>query len=53
MTAGTGLWYDIVMIDLSPTQKKTVAAGLTVLSFTMVLAFTLFVGWVVLKFLSS
>jgi len=39
------------MIDLSPAQKKTVAAGLTVFSFALVLAFTLFIGWVVLKFL--
>ncbi len=39
------------MIELSPPQKKTVAAGLTVLSFALVLAFVLFVGWVLLKFL--
>ena len=39
------------MIDLSPSQKKTVAAGVTVLSFALVLAFVLFLGWVALKFL--
>ncbi len=39
------------MIDLSPSQKKTVAAGVTVFSFALVLAFVLFVGWVILKFL--
>lgn len=40
------------MIDLSPSQKKTVAAGLTVFSFALVLAFVIFLGWVLLKFFS-
>ena len=39
------------MIDLSPSQKKTVAAGVTVLSFAVVLAFVLMVGWVFIKFI--
>jgi predicted PurR-regulated permease PerM len=39
------------MIDLSPSQKKTVAAGVTVLSFAVVMAFVLMVGWVLLKFI--
>ena len=39
------------MIDLSPSQKKTVAAGVTVLSFAVVLAFVLVMGWVLLKFI--
>ena len=40
------------MVDLSPSQKKTVAAGLTVFSFALVLAFVIFLGWVLLKFFS-
>jgi predicted PurR-regulated permease PerM len=38
------------MIDLSPSQKKTVAAGVTVLSFAVVLAFALMMGWVLVRF---
>lgn len=40
------------MIHFTPTQKRTIAAGVTVLSFAVVLAFALFVGWGVLKCLS-
>ena len=39
------------MIKLSPSQSKMVAAGLSVLSFALVVAFVLFVGWTVLRFL--
>jgi len=39
------------MIDFTPTQNKMIAAGLTVLSFAVVLAFVLCIGWVALKFL--
>jgi predicted PurR-regulated permease PerM len=39
------------MINFTPTQKKMVAAGLTVLSLAVVLVFTLCIGWAVLKFL--
>ena len=39
------------MIDLSPAQKKTVAAGVTVLAFALVAAFVLVVLWAALKFL--
>ncbi len=40
------------MIDLTPSQKKTVAAGITVLAFSLLVAFVLAIGWVILKFLS-
>ena len=40
------------MIDLTPSQKKTVAAAITVLAFSLLVAFVLIVGWVILKFLS-
>ena len=40
------------MIHFTPTQKRTIAAGVTVLSFAIVLAFVLLVGWGVLKCLS-
>ena len=40
------------MINLSASQNKMVAAALAVLSFTVVLAFVLFLGWVALKFLT-
>lgn len=40
------------MIDLTPSQKKTVAAGMTVVAFSFLVAFVLAIGWVVLKFLS-
>ena len=39
------------MINFTPTQNRMVAAGLTVLSFAVVLAFALCMGWAVLKFL--
>ena len=39
------------MVNLTPTQNRMVAAGLSVLSFAVVLAFTLFVGWTALRFL--
>ena len=39
------------MIEFSPAQKRVVAAGVTVLSFTVVLAFVLFLGWTLLRFL--
>ncbi len=40
------------MIQLSPSQNRVAAAGITVLSFTVVLAFVLFVGWAVVRFIS-
>ena len=40
------------MIDLTPRQKKTVAAGITVLAFSLLVAFVLVIGWVVLRSLS-
>ncbi len=40
------------MIDLTPPQKKTVAAGLTVLAFSVLVMFVLAVGWVFVQFLS-
>lgn len=40
------------MIDLTPSQKKTVAAGVTVVAFSFIVAFVLALGWVALKFLS-
>ena len=40
------------MIDLTTRQKKTVAAGITVLAFSLLVAFVLAIGWAVLKFLS-
>ena len=40
------------MIDLTPSQKKTVAAGMTVLAFSLLVAFVLAIGWIILKFLS-
>jgi len=39
------------MIDFTPTQSRTIAAGLSVLSFAVVLAFVLFLGWTLLTFL--
>ena len=39
------------MVNLTPTQNRMVAAGLSVLSFAVVLAFALFVGWTLLRFL--
>ena len=40
------------MIEFTDGQKKTVAAGLTVLSLSLVFAFVAFVAWVVFKVLS-
>ena len=40
------------MISLAENQKKTIASGLTVLSFTVVFAFVACVAWLVLKALS-
>ncbi|MBQ3808036.1 MAG: AI-2E family transporter [Kiritimatiellae bacterium] len=40
------------MIDFTDGQKKTIAAGITVLSLSLVFAFTAFVLWVVFKVLS-
>lgn len=47
------LWYNLHMIDLelTDTQKKTVANGLTVLSLAIVVAFITFLGWLVLSVL--
>ena len=39
------------MVNFTPAQNRMVAAGLSVLSFAVVLAFTLFVGWTALRFL--
>ena len=40
------------MIDFTDSQKKTIAAGITVLALSLVFAFTAFVLWVVFKVLS-
>ena len=40
------------MIDLTPSQKKTVAAGVTVFAFALLLTFAVFVGWALYKFFS-
>ena len=40
------------MIDLTPPQKKTVAAALTVLAFSVLVLFVLTIGWVLIQFLS-
>ena len=40
------------MIDLTPPQKKTVAAAITVLAFSMLVAFVLAIGWAIFKVLS-
>ena len=40
------------MIDFSPSQRKTVAAAITVLAFSFIVVFVLTVGWIVAKFLS-
>lgn len=39
------------MISFTKTQNRVVAAGVTVLSFAVVMAFVLFIGWAALKFL--
>ena len=41
-----------MMIEFSPRQKKTIAAGVTVLAFAVIAAFTLLVGWGLLTCLS-
>ena len=40
------------MIDFTPSQRKTVAAAITVLAFSFIVVFVLTVGWIVAKFLS-
>ena len=40
------------MIDLTPPQKKTVAAALTVLAFSVLVLFVLTIGWLLIQFLS-
>ena len=40
------------MIDFTPSQKKTVAAGVTVAAFTLLVAFLVAIGWMLMKFLS-
>lgn len=40
------------MIDFTPTQKRTVAAGITVAALMLLVAFLLALGWTVMKFLS-
>ena len=40
------------MIDFTPSQKKTVAAGVTVAAFTLLVAFLAAIGWMLMKFLS-
>ena len=40
------------MIDFTDSQKKTIAAGITVLALSLVFAFTAFVLWVVFKVIS-
>ncbi len=37
------------MIDFSPRQKRTVAAGVTVLAFALIVAFVILLGWIALK----
>ncbi len=37
------------MFDFSPRQKRTVAAGVTVFAFAIIVAFVFFVGWGLLK----
>ncbi len=40
------------MIDLTPPQKKTVSAAITVLAFSMLVVFVLAIGWAIFKVLS-
>ena len=40
------------MINFTPSQNRMVATGFTVFAFTFVLAFTLFIGWAILRFVS-
>ncbi len=40
------------MVNFTPSQNKMVATGATVLAFTLVLAFSILVGWALLRFLS-
>ena len=39
------------MLNFTPTQNKIIVSGITVLSFAVVLAFVLCIGWAALKFL--
>ena len=45
-------WWTLDMIDLTDTQKKTIASGLTVLSLSLVFAFAALVAWMVLSLLA-
>lgn len=49
---GAVFCYNMTMIDLTPSQKKTVAAGITVFFFAVVLSFAILVGWGILTCLS-
>ncbi|MBR1586799.1 MAG: AI-2E family transporter [Kiritimatiellae bacterium] len=40
------------MVNFTPSQNRMVATGATVLAFTFVLAFALFIGWALLRFVS-
>ena len=40
------------MVNFTPSQNRMVATGATVLAFTLVMAFALFVGWAMLRFLA-
>ncbi len=40
------------MVNFTPSQNKMVATGATVLAFTLVMAFALFIGWALLRFLA-
>ena len=46
------LWYNAHMVELSESQKRTVACALTALSAAVVLAFVAFVAWALLQALS-
>lgn len=46
---GAVFCYNMRMIDFTPRQRRTVAAGVTVLAFAVITAFVLFIGWVALK----
>lgn len=41
-----------LMINLTSSQNKMIAAGISVLAFAIVVAFALFIGWIVLCFLN-
>ena len=40
------------MLNFTPVQKRTVAAAVTVLAFSLIVAFVLAIGWVIFRFLS-